>query len=86
MTPINGNPKAFKDYVTKPQKRKALQITSEHNLRYDKWETRGYINTPQGDISFASYKHPDVGDYVVFLTKDDIYHVDKKTFETSYET
>lgn len=84
MTPIFGNVESFEDFTTKPQKRKALQIKPEHNLRYDKWETRAVIETESGTITFAAYNEPSIGDYVVYLNSSDIYHCPEETFNESH--
>jgi len=75
----------FKEYESKPVTRKAHRITER-----DEWNK--VDETEDGEYILATYDHPEpinfkadeepkVGDYVVYLNMDDIYHYSKKVFE-----
>ena len=38
------------------------------------------LQTEVGNIEFVAYESPEIGDYVVYLNKDDVYHCNAKVF------
>lgn len=67
----------FKEYASKPVLRKAALIGNEQLTKVkDKEATYMYEG-----VSFKAYEEPQVGDYIVYLNANDIYHCTAEVFE-----
>jgi len=75
----------FKRYQSKPIVRLAYQIQPDDEIHEDKHDcyctvkvTKGQVNGTQ--INFVAHEPVNVGDYVVYLNEDDIYHCNAEVF------
>lgn len=74
---MSANNLEFKHYLSRPITRKALLITNEFSLEK---VSEGEATWKYGELEFKAHQTPVVGDYIVYLNEEDIYHVDAKTF------
>ena len=83
----------LKEFVNRPQKRLACVIEEKGEL--EKLEKGVWKYTHKGKgatttlLKFSTLKNkkdaePQVGDYIVFLSKTDVYLCDKKTWEDAW--
>ena len=70
----------FKDYESKPIKRKALKIEATFNLIYMEEKSEASISILQGILTFKCYQEPQIGDYICYLNEEDVYHISKEVF------
>ena len=70
----------FKEYESKPIMRLAHEIT-DNDFILAVGEKMFELQSKDGDIEFVAYEQPEVGDYVVFLNDEDVYHCNAKVFE-----
>lgn len=70
-------------YASKPVTRKAHLITPEDSITKveEKETTYLIVVSPHNNTEFRAYTIPEVGDYVVYLKDDHIYHCPAKVFE-----
>ena len=74
----------FKNYQSKPITRKAAVITHKNLIKKSKNSVgkRYALELEDGTIvPFAVHQTPVVGDYVVYLNDNDVYHCTKEVFE-----
>lgn len=71
----------FKDYQSKPITRKAHKITDECVITKLEAEATYQIKSPTlATYKFKAYEDINVGDFIVFLNDDDIYHCNAIVF------
>lgn len=69
----------FKNYISKPIVRKAYCITIVDDVEPLDNST-SILNRGIDDVVFKHYESVEVGDYIVYLNDDDIYHCNAKVF------
>lgn len=72
----------FEEYQSKPIVRRAHQINIDDKISFSPKESTLLISNkecPLG-IEFKHYDHVLVGDWVVYLNDDDVYHCTDKVF------
>ena len=69
----------FKPYESKPVTRHAVQITDGHDVTKI-GEATYVIGLSDRSLAFKAYEQPKVGDYVVWLKDNDIYHCSEAVF------
>jgi hypothetical protein len=65
----------FKEYDSKPIKRKAYQIKPIDYIRY-----HGDNTYSVDEFKFKAHQDVEVGDWIVYLNEDDIYHCTDAVF------
>lgn len=78
--PLPTNEPMFYKYKSKPIERLACQILETDELKEGTggtWYLKRYFFKP---VAFKSYEKPVVGDWVVFLNKEDTYHCTDAVF------
>jgi len=71
----------FKRYQSKPIERLAYQIQPEDSIYEDKHDSYCTVKKNKLEmITFVAHEEVKVGDYIVYLNKDDIYHCNAKIF------
>lgn len=74
----------FKDYESKPVTRRAMKITEDMDFDIiDDSTMTCYYKMSDTEKTYVDFKHHqevEVGDYIVYLNDDDIYHCDAKVF------
>lgn len=75
----------FKRYQSKPIVRLAYQIQPEDEIVEDKHDSTCsvYVENTKGlveGVTFVAHEPVNVGDYVVYLNEDDIYHCKAEVF------
>ena len=72
----------FKDYLSKPITRKAHKIVEGDNITKVPGVEATYVleSSDQLKVTFKAYEAVSVGDYVVYLKDDDIYHCSAEVF------
>lgn len=72
----------FKEYESKPIKRKALQMVDGRLEHFDGATYRYWFQTPEGPavIMFAAHQKPMLGDWIVYLNDHDVYHCTDQVF------
>jgi hypothetical protein len=70
----------FKDYQSKPIVRRAMEILPEHTIDYreDNKVVRVYFSV--GYITAVAHEKVNVGDFIVYLSEEDIYHCRREVF------
>lgn len=71
----------FKKYVSKPIIRMAHQLTALDEVTATGKESTSYFGKGEQLVEFKHYEPVKVGDFVVYLNDDDIYHCSKEVFE-----
>lgn len=69
----------FQAYESKPVTRHAVQITAEREVTR-LGESTYAVKLSDKTLAFKAYEEPKVGDYVVWLKDDDIYHCSEAVF------
>lgn len=76
----------LKSYMTKPVERLAIEITPDMKISIDECEQKYFVITPGLEpIVFTASSPVMFGDFVVYLNRNDIYHVPREVFLSSYE-
>ncbi|MFU2512462.1 hypothetical protein [Pseudoalteromonas sp. ASV78] len=72
----------FSDYESRPTTRKAILIDDSMLITKINGESTWELKVKNSDASlfFKAYVQPVVGDYIVHLKHDEVYHVDAVTF------
>lgn len=72
----------FKEYESKPIKRLAHLVVESDVIKELKEESTSTLTSIEHGkvIEFKHYEPVKVGDYVVFLNDDDVYHCNAKVF------
>lgn len=77
----------FKDYESKPTRRKAMKITEDMTLKDEGDPGENIMRCGYDDqdrtrsrIDFKYHQDVKVGDYIVYLTENDIYHCSAEVF------
>jgi len=72
----------FKEYQSKPVICTARKIQATDVINKVEGTEATYLLTAEeaGTITFKAYELPEVGDYVVYLRNDDIYHCSAGVF------
>lgn len=71
----------FKDYKSKPITRQAHEVTSEDKIVKLETESTYRLTCGKDTVVFKAYEKVEVGDYVVRLKADDIYHCSREVFK-----
>lgn len=73
----------FKEYKSRPIIRKALEITDEHVIGWHKSTNKAVLSIKGKEkvIGFTCHQKPKVGDFIVYLNDEDIYHCSREVFE-----
>lgn len=70
----------FSDYESRPITRKAILIDDSMLITKINGESTWELKKGDASLFFKAYVQPVVGDYIVHLKDDDVYHVDAVTF------
>lgn len=71
----------FKRYKSKPIVRLAYQIKAVDEIFVDRGDSPVHrINVDGEKLTFVAHEDVKVGDYIVYLNEDDIYHCSAKVF------
>ena len=72
----------FKDYLSKPITRKAHKIVEGDNITKVSGAEATYVleSSDQLIVIFKAYEDTKVGDYIIYLKDDDIYHCSAEVF------
>lgn len=79
----------LREYTTRVQKKQACIIEESGKLEKVKTGVAKYTNkvgaiTELYEFTYSDKQTPEVGDYIVYQSADDIYLVKKAVFEKSY--
>tara|TARA_R110002074_G_C12099254_1_gene624863 strand:- start:47 stop:550 length:504 start_codon:yes stop_codon:yes gene_type:complete len=69
----------FKEFKIKPITRLAHMITDDDYVE-KVGEKEFILQSEGGNIHFVAYEQPELGDYVIYLNQDDVYHCNAKVF------
>ena len=69
----------FKKYESKPVTRTAYQVKENDRIQ-GVGECQFIINIDGKDVSFKAYETVEPGDFIVYLTDDDVYHCREAVF------
>ncbi len=75
----------FKEYKSKPIIRKAHEITEQDKLTWDMYDHCAYIQYEGKSLCFTCHGEPKVGDYIVYLNDEDVYHCNREVFHERNE-
>lgn len=72
----------FKEYQSKPITRKAREVTEDDNITYHPDESTSLLISQNNEppVKFKHYEPVNVGDFIVYLNDDDVYHCTRKVF------
>ena len=81
----------LREYSSIPQKRLACQIEESGKVEkvsdgIAKYENKVGAVTELLEFKYTEGQKPEVGDYIVFISKEDVYLVKKDLFESSYRS
>lgn len=71
---------SFKEYQSKPITRKACEVLSSDNIQKCQLQSTSAIEVDGERLEFKHYEPVKVGDFIVYLNDDDIYHCDRAVF------
>ena len=72
---------AFKEYQSKPIKRLAHKVTAGDVItKVEGQEATFNLISGKSDVDFKAYEEVNIGDYIVFLNDNDIYHCNAEVF------
>lgn len=72
-------PQSFKPYESKPITRYAHRLTAADKIAKVGEATYNVV-LPDTVVAFKAYEEPHVGDFIVWLSGNDIYHCTAKVF------
>lgn len=70
----------FKDYESKPITRKAHEVSEHDHVQKRQAESTSCIEIDGEKVEFKHYEPVNIGDFIVYLNDDDIYHCSRAVF------
>jgi len=70
----------FKEFESKPITRTAIEITEQMSVKATCEPNKYSVEIKGFSVKFVAYEAPCVGDYIVHLSVDDVYHVGRSVF------